>query len=56
MRALLWRLFARSAWAQQATVLAGKTGEGAALDYDRQPPTNVLTKGGDLRGAQVDVP
>jgi hypothetical protein len=28
---LLWPLFARSAWAQTATVVAGTTGEGAAL-------------------------
>jgi hypothetical protein len=29
VRALLWPLFARSAWVQPATVVAGKTGEGA---------------------------
>jgi hypothetical protein len=31
VRALLWSLFALSAWDQRATVEAGKTGEGAAL-------------------------
>jgi hypothetical protein len=31
VRALLWPLFARSAWAQSATVLAGTTSEAAAL-------------------------
>jgi hypothetical protein len=31
MRALLWPLFARSAWAQPANVVADTTGEGAAL-------------------------
>jgi hypothetical protein len=30
---LLWPLFARSAWAQQATVLAGTKNEGAALAF-----------------------
>jgi hypothetical protein len=31
LRALLWTLFERSAWAQPATVVADTTGEGAAL-------------------------
>jgi hypothetical protein len=31
VKALLWPLFAWSAWAQTATVVAGKRGEGAAL-------------------------
>jgi hypothetical protein len=31
VRALLWQLFARSAWPQTATVVASTTGEGAAL-------------------------
>jgi hypothetical protein len=31
MRALLWPLFTRSEWAKTATVLAGRTGEGASL-------------------------
>jgi hypothetical protein len=31
VRALLWPVFARSAWAQLTTVVAGPTGEGAAL-------------------------
>jgi hypothetical protein len=31
VRSLLWPLFAWSAWAQPATVVAGMTGEGAAL-------------------------
>jgi hypothetical protein len=31
MRALIWHLYARSAWAQQATVVAIMTGEGATL-------------------------
>jgi hypothetical protein len=31
VRALLWLLFPRSAWAQTATVVAGTTVEGAAL-------------------------
>jgi hypothetical protein len=29
-----WFLFARSTWAQLATVVAGATGEGAAMDSD----------------------
>jgi hypothetical protein len=35
MKALLRPLFARSAWAQPATVEEGTTGEGAALASDR---------------------
>jgi hypothetical protein len=31
VRALLWPLFPRSAWALPATVLEGTTGDGAAL-------------------------
>jgi hypothetical protein len=31
VRALVWPLFARSAWAQPATVVAGTIGEGPAL-------------------------
>jgi hypothetical protein len=31
MRALLWPLFARSEWAQAATVVAGTKNEGAVL-------------------------
>jgi hypothetical protein len=31
VRTLLWSLFARSAWAQPATVVAGTTVQGAAL-------------------------
>ena len=31
MRALLWPLLARLAWAQPQTVVAGTSGEGAAL-------------------------
>jgi hypothetical protein len=32
VRTLLWPLFARSAWAQPATVMEGTTNEGADLD------------------------
>jgi hypothetical protein len=35
VRALLWPLLTRSEWAQPATVLAGTTSEGAALDSVR---------------------
>jgi hypothetical protein len=35
MRALLWPLFAWSAWAQLATVLAGTSGESAVLASSR---------------------
>jgi hypothetical protein len=35
VRALLWPLFSRSAWAQPATVVAGTTGEGASVASDR---------------------
>jgi hypothetical protein len=32
---LFWPLFARSAWFQAATVVAGATGEGAGLSFSR---------------------
>jgi hypothetical protein len=41
VRALLWPLFVRSAWAQPATVVAGTTGKGASLATGR--PVGVVT-------------
>jgi hypothetical protein len=35
VRALIWHLFTRSAWALPATVVAGLTGEGPHLTSDR---------------------
>jgi hypothetical protein len=34
VRALIWPLFAPTAWNQSATAVAVKTGEGAALESD----------------------
>jgi hypothetical protein len=47
VRALLWPLFPRSAWAQPSTVVAVTTGEGAALASVRSVGVSSASHWGD---------